>query len=171
MNKLQLAKLLGLPEIVTDAEMESEISQLSAQRTQFTSILQLTGRSSANEALGVITAWKGDAEKLGMVNTELETIKTAQTASKMEAHKARGLSVGRFTPAEWESFFSKQTPEMLEAFLSTSSTVVTPAKPEHQPPTVLGANVNGLSEEDRAIIKMTGVDPAKYSAAKAQLEA
>jgi Mu-like prophage I protein len=170
MNKLQLAKLLGLPETASDADIEAEVSRLNALGAQSASITQLTGRSSAHEALGVITAWKAGAEKLGVVNTELETMKTAQKFSKMEALKAQGLSAGRFTPAEYDALFSKQEPEMLEAFLNTSSTTVTPAKPEHVPPSVLGANVSGLSDEDRAIIKMTGVDPVQYSAQKAALE-
>jgi hypothetical protein len=122
MNLHALTVALGLAASATETDITTRASALQAAHRE---LLQFTGATTTEGALGTIAAWQADVRALETTRAELQALQTAGLETRMTALRDQGYSAARWTPAEWDSLFQHQSPERLEAFLASSTRVVT----------------------------------------------
>lgn len=121
-------------------------------------LVDLTGKKTYGEALGVVAAWKalpGEIEKLQTRIAELEQKGQGATA---EVLVEQGVRDGKISPAQKEMWLAigRKNPEMLRGFLDTASTVV-PKKRALEPESK--AKVALTAEQLRTAAKLGITDP------------
>ncbi len=158
-----LITLLGLSENATEAEVAAAVQKIIAGSTQ---LLSFTGKSNASEALGIVQAWKLDAEKLSVATTELASMKAANAKAEVEGLVKEALSARKLTPAQepWAREMGAKDIGMFKAFLSVATPVLS-TNPATEPSQT---SLTTLSAEETAVAAQMGVDLKKLAEVKAQ---
>jgi ATP-dependent Clp protease, protease subunit len=152
-----VAAALGLAESATEADVQAAVTKhIQASRTageQLAAVLAATGKGSADEALGVIAAWKSGSEQATKLSAELAELKAAAEKTERDALVAKALADGKLTPAMAEKWTPTQSIAGLKAFLETAPKLVT--EPKKEP----GVTASALTPAQAEVFKVLGVDP------------
>jgi phage I-like protein len=147
---------LGLKADADEAAAERAATKLREFKGK---VLALTGKDSGSDALGVLTALKLKAEKADALETELQKLKDETIAAEKKTlidDAILNLGVAPAKRADLEALELKA----LKVTLSLLPKVKQPAEPPKVEPK--NADVSGLSEAERVILKNTGLTPEKY---------
>jgi ATP-dependent Clp protease, protease subunit len=152
-----LIAALGLTETASEADVQTALTKhMQASRTageQLASVLAPTGKGSADEAAGVIAAWKAGAEQTSKLSAELAELKAAAEKTERDALVAKALADGKLTPAMAEKWAPTQSIAGLRAYLETAPKLV--AEPKKEP----GVTASALTPAQAEVYKVLGVDP------------
>ena len=120
-NSMQeIVRMLGLREDATEAEAGAMITRLAGLERQLTT---LTGRTSADEALAVVQAWRSAAEELPRVQERLAALEAERVNERKRSLLEQGKREGKLTPAML-AWAEKQSVEALEAFLQVAPRIL-----------------------------------------------
>lgn len=153
----QLLISLGLAETASEADALTALGRFQA-------IVALTGKTTADEAAGVITAWKAGAEKAVELSTKLEAAEKAAAAKELEDLIATGKAAGKLTPA-LEPWARTAGLASLKSFLAAAAPVVSTT--QHQEPDNGSGGAIQLTREEADVARLMGLDPKKVAASKA----
>lgn len=149
MSKLVLVAL-GLSETTPE-------SDAVARATRMRELVGLTGKSTPDEAMGVVLAWKNAAEQVPALSKELATLKAASESREIELAIDDATKAGKVTPAQRESLLAlgKSNPVGLKAFLETAPVIAAaqPALPEKP------ASKPAPTPDQVSLAKQLGVKP------------
>ena len=163
---------LKLSESAPEAEALAAVERLRSAgadyQSQATKLIALTGKPTAEEALGVITAWKDAAARVAEVEKTLQTIKAEKREAQVVALVDRGLKEKKIAPAKKDEFLAlgraKNGRKLLKSYLEAASPLVATTK---QTQVKDGKVVVTLTDEQKAIAQNLGVsmeDIAKRAA-------
>jgi phage I-like protein len=120
-NSMQeIVRMLGLTEDATEAEAGAMITRLAGLERQLTA---LTGRTSSEEALAVVQAWRSAAEELPRVQERLAALEAERVNERKRSLLEQGKREGKLTPAML-SWAEGQSVEALSAFLAVAPRVL-----------------------------------------------
>jgi phage I-like protein len=136
-------------------------------------LIELTGKKTYGEALGVVAAWKALPAEIEKLQQEIAVLKQQGQGATAEMLVDQGVREGKISPAQKEMWLQigKKNPEMLKGFLDTASTVV-PKKAAISPEK--RAAIPLTAEQQRAAAKMGITKPedlAKLSEQMAEVAA
>lgn len=171
-----LLKALGLSDTATEAEAIVALNAKTAEATakaaeiagvvdateaKLQELVALTGKGSPAEALGVIQAWKGAAEKVATLSAKVQELEAAKVEAEVVALVDGAVAEGKATPAQRDVLLSMGRKDVvsLKAFVEASP-VIAPAAEAMAPATEAGETV-ALSAEELRLAKKMGSDPAK----------
>lgn len=128
---------LKLPDSATEADVVRTVGELQNTATLSASVLKLTGKTDADQALGIISAWKEDATRVASLSAELAEIKKEQASVRIASLLDTAEADMRISPAEKkalleneEYLYMRDNPKVLEAHLSNlSKKVASPESP------------------------------------------
>lgn len=166
---------LRLNDTASEAEALEQVNALGSSNRE---LLAATGKSTMQEALGVIAAWKAGHEQNAVLAGKLEALETERKTEKLAGLIASGRASGKLTPAMATEWASKQTPEALEAFLAVAPVAI--SNTETQEPvgnsdvtgvllTYKGKKWDEMAPMEKA--KLHGEDNATYIAMRDQARA
>ena len=160
METLLLA--LSLQPKSTEAQALSAVEALKSVRT---ALLSLTGKTSHEEALGVVTAWKASAEKVVALSAELDGLKAAGKRVELESLVASAIEAKKFTPAQKEHLMlmGQTSLDTLKGFIEASP-VMGIATPSKEPKA--GEEI-ALSETEVKVALAMGQDLKAFARTKA----
>lgn len=124
-----LLAALGLAETASESDGLAAIASLKTAHAQ---LAELTGKTSAAEALGVVAAWKQGAGKAAELADKLAKLEADQAKAEHEALVQKGLESGQLDTA-LEAWARSQPKATLEAFLAVAPPRVPGSKPVTQP--------------------------------------
>lgn len=116
----EIIRMLGLREDASAAEAGTVITRLAGLERQLTA---LTGRTSSDEAMAVVQAWRQAAEELPRVQERLSAIEQERQRERLSALIEQGKREGKLTPAML-AWAETQTVEALSAFLAVAPRVL-----------------------------------------------
>jgi len=148
---------LSLKPEATEAEV---LSAVSYHKEMASSLLSLTGKATASEALGVVQGWKTTAEQLPALQTELSGLRASVTKAEVEqVLLANAKKVSPAMRAEWEKLGLLDDPSRFKAMLSVMPELMpTAAKPPEG-----GKDTETLSDEDARAANSLGIDPKAFA--------
>lgn len=138
MDMKTLAVLLGLSATAAEPQIMDALKSLQTRDVEKEKVLQavlsLTGQTSPDAAFGVLTAWKTDSQKLGEATATIAQLEGEKQTRVMEGYRDRGYKEGRFTPAEWDTTFSKLSADALKDFFGVATRQVAQSQTSHTEP-------------------------------------
>jgi phage I-like protein len=149
----KFAALLGLAASAAQAEIESTVAKLAAFSK---SILDLTGKASADEALGVLQAYKAGAEQTAKLQAELGEIKASAEKAERAGLIASALADGKLSPA-MKTWAETQSTAALRAFLEVAPKLVAEPKQEKVDP------AGSITASEAKVASMLGVKPEQLA--------
>jgi phage I-like protein len=150
---------LGLGEAATEAEALDAVTKVRASQKQ---LVALTGKSDADEALGVVAAWKAKAEEAVTLSAKLEKLETERKETELLSLVDDAVKAGKLPPVlkEQALTFGRQNIGFVKAFIDTLSSKVAPdAAPQDKRPPVVA-----MSAELEKAAKAHRLDPAAVAA-------
>lgn len=153
---------IGLRVDVSDQVALAELSGLTSFRS---TVMGLTGKGTAAEALGVIAGWKANGEELTALRARVEEGEAKQLRAEFDGVIETASKEGKLSPAEGQSLgatmlkltggkVTKEAIEGLKAHVATLGKKVTTDPTKERPG---GSAV--LTSEDVQIAKAMGNDP------------
>jgi phage I-like protein len=149
----RILAMLGLAAGAAQAEVEKSLSGLVALSQ---SILTLTGKSTADEALGVLQAYKAGAEQTSKLQAEIGEIKASADKAERAGIIASALADGKLTPAQ-KTWAEAQPIASLRAFLEVAPKVVPEPKQEKVDP------ASSITASEAKVATMLGVKPEQLA--------
>jgi phage I-like protein len=152
------------------ATNETLTKTVAEQKTFAAEVLSATGKATPSEAIGAILGLKASAERLPVVEAELQTIRAAALEAEVLSLVDEAVKAGRLIPAKREEAVAlgKKDVATLKAFLSMLPQVV-PAAPAATPKDPDAGVVVALTENELKYAKQFGLDPKAVLANKQRL--
>jgi HK97 family phage prohead protease len=131
MNVKALLQILDLEDSASDLDVTKSVESL---RDNLASILAVTGKANASEALGVIQAWKSASEQVTEIRAKLTDLEKSAEESERATLIKRARDEGKLAPAllDWAKSCPLAT---LKAYAETAPAVpqfrTAPAEPTH----------------------------------------
>lgn len=149
MSKLVLIAL-GLSETTPESDAVARASRMRE-------LMGLTGKSTPEEAIGVVMAWKNASDQVTGLSKELAELKASASAREIELSVDAATQAGKVTPAQRQSLIElgKSNPVGLKAFLDAAP-VMAAATPT---PAEKPANKSQPTPEQVLLAKQLGVKP------------
>jgi ATP-dependent protease ClpP protease subunit len=157
-----LIAALGLAETASEADVQAAITKrLESGRVageQLVALVAVTGKTTAEDAKGVIAGWKAGAEQVPALQAKVGELEKKAAGEKLEQLIAKGKADGKLSPG-MEAWAKGQTAEALAAFLEVAPKLApTREVKETKPPA--GGAVEGSAAE---IARQCGVSPEALS--------
>jgi ATP-dependent protease ClpP protease subunit len=159
-----LCAALGLADTATEVEVQAAITKrLESARLageQLVALVALTGKTSVDEAKGIVAAWKAGAEQIPALSAKVTDLEKKLAGDKLEQLIAKGKTDGKLAPA-MEAWAKTQSIEALTAYLEVAPKVAPTARVDERP----SAGATAVAGPVADIAAQCGVTPdalAKY---------
>ena len=163
-----LAAMLGLAATATETDVQEAARAFRATGDE---LLKVTGKRSVPEALGAISAWRAEAEKVPALAEELRAIRAEKSEAEVRAILDAGAADGRVTPAQRGVFLEScganeqglgADPKRLRALVDALHPTGALAPPHTTP--IVDPKVPAVTEEQRRANKLLGVKDSDFIA-------
>jgi phage I-like protein len=151
-----LVLALGLGAGAAEADVLKSVAQF---KDAFGEVLALTSKQSFAEAIGTIQGWKASADRLPSLESELVSLKQAQTETERDA--LIDSNKAKFSPS-MRDWAKGQSLETLKAFVAVAPDLVSLNQPAVQQPAV-----DELTAVERKAAASLGVSEDEFKAARA----
>jgi hypothetical protein len=162
MDKTILAAL-SLKDDAPETEVLSHVTRLRAGESD---ILQLTERTTLEEAKGVVLGWRSAAIKLPELEKRVEELQSRQEADERRLFLKE--FDGKFRPCELDGWVKSASMETLREYVKTAPEIGTSRQSEPQQPEV---KTLALNEIERRAARAAGLTEEQFAAHKADMVA
>ncbi len=180
----ELLKLLGLGEAAKPEEVKAALTALQANLTAANkdkddALAQVATSTAEKETavteLATLKAAQGEGSSVTVVaalQTQLATLQAQLNDSEVATLVKDGLDDGRILPSTkaWAEDLGKKDVAMLKSFLATAPKVAALTGQQSAGMTHAGAGEEGLTADELAVCKSTGVAPKDFAALKKEAQ-
>ncbi len=136
-----LLNALGLKD---DANEAQAIQALSGLKSQTDAVLTLTGKTTLEEAMGVVQAWKAGSAEAAKLTARLAELEAASKAAELETVIAAGKQSGKLTPA-LEAWARTLPLETVKSYIENAPVVVQLGQQFEPPNNPTGGDAKNLT--------------------------
>lgn len=163
-------QFIGAMQTIAGTEALATVTEKVRQAHALARDVQAATDKPANEAIGVVLAWKAASEQLPQLAADLETAKESVRKQEVDQLLAEGKRAGKLTPATAD-FWATRSADELRAFLAVAPRVIpavakvaADAQPKSAPPTATadGQKYEALKPAEKARLKKS--DPELFEA-------